>query len=509
MNKSFQMGTWLRWVNQLPSDAIRVRPVLCTQMGQAYMDTGNVHASESSLRDAEQALRLPPDEIIVVEKDQVPALPAQIAFARAYNAQSQGRSSAAVEYAQRALDLTPVEDVFLQAQVSTLLLATHWANGDLDGARQLIGDFVDASERAGHLFFAIAGAFGKADLLNAQGRLREVRRTYEAALELAAAHHAEQHTAHHHLGLGLVYHEMGEDERAARHLQKSFELGRQTTIVDWGYRKTLAQAQLKDAEGDLESALDLLEEAQRLYIRTPSPNLRPVDAMKARLHLKQGTLSKAQAWARTTGLSLRDYPDYLHEFERLTLARVALADYRDAPDEDRWLATLGLLDRHLELAEKQNRLRSQVDILVVRSLAFHARGEMADALAPLERALTLAEPEGFLRIFASEGKPMVQMLSQLKKRSLTPYVRRIQAFRGPLPSGPPTPVVRQPLVDPLSQRELGVLRLLAEGLSNQEIAQKLFVTLSTVKGHNLRIFAKLQVRNRTEAVARARELGLL
>src|SRR3972149_10903345 len=171
--------------------------------------------------------------------------------------------------------------------------------------------------RRGKLFFAIAGAFGKADILSAQGRLRDVLQTYQQALELAAAHNAEQHTAHHHLGLGMLYHEMGEDERAARHLQKSFELGRQTTIVDWAYRKSLTQALLKESEGDLDNALDLLDEALRFYVRTPTPNLRPVDAMKACIYLKQGKLLKAQEWAHKSGLSLQDAPDYLHEFERL------------------------------------------------------------------------------------------------------------------------------------------------------------------------------------------------
>ncbi|HSB89835.1 MAG TPA: AAA family ATPase, partial [Anaerolineales bacterium] len=111
MNTTFQMGAWLRWVNQLPPSAIRARPVLCTQMGLAYMDTGNVQASEASLRDAEQGLRRSSDDIIVVEKDQLPALPARIAFARAYNAQSQGRVSDAAAYAQKALELTPIGDV--------------------------------------------------------------------------------------------------------------------------------------------------------------------------------------------------------------------------------------------------------------------------------------------------------------------------------------------------------------------------------------------------------------
>ena len=509
MNESFQMSTWLGWVSQLPLSVIRVRPVLCTQIGLAHMDTGNVNASESSLRDAEQCLSLPSSEMIVVEKGQFQTLPAWIAFARAYNAQSQHRFSDAVKYAEMALDLLPNEDDFMYVQVSTVLSGTHWANGNLDTACKLIDNFIEASKQAGNIFFAVAGAFGKADILNAQGRLRDVLQTYQQALELAAAHNAEGHTAHHHLGLGMLYYEMGQDERSAQHLQRSYELGGQTTIVDWAYRKSLAQAQLKESEGDLDSALDLLDEAQRFYIRTPSPNLHPVDAMKAGIYIKQGKLLQAQEWARASGLSLRDAPDYLHEFERLTLARVALAEYQSVHNEQLCRDVLGLLERQLKLAEDQNRLRSRIEILIVQALTFHAKGEAAEALASLEQALTLAESEGYLRIFAAEGKPMAELLSNLDKGYLKKYTEKILTVITQLQKIHPSSVSSYPLIEPLSERELEVLRLVAQGLSNQEITQKLFVALSTVKGHNLRIFAKLGAKSRTEAVARARELGLL
>jgi len=509
MDESFQLGAWLGWVNQLPVSVRRVRPVLCTQIGWAHMDAGNVEASESSLRDAEQCLNLPSSERIVVEKGQFQTLPTRIAFARAYNAQSQNRFSDAVKYAELALNLIPNEDDFIYVQASTILIFTHWANGNLDIACKLINDWIEASKQAGNFFFAIAGSFGKADILSAQGRLRDIQQTYQQALELAAAHNAEGHTAHHHLGLGMLYHEMGEDEPAARHLQKGFELGRQSTIVDWAYRKSLAQAYLKESEADLDNALDLLDEALRFYVRTPTPNLRPVDAMKVQIYLKQGKLLKAQEWAHKSGLSLRDAPDYLHEFERLALARIALAEYQNDSNEQLWLDTLGLLERQLKLAEKQNRLRSRIEILILQALAFHAKEEIANALTPLEQALTLAEPEGYLRIFVAEGAPMMELLSNLDNGYLKKYAEKILTVFTQPQNISPSSLAPQPLIEPLSERELEVLRLIAQGLSNQEITRKLFVALSTVKGHNLRIFAKLQAKSRTEAVARARELGLL
>ena len=517
MNESFQMAVWLGWVNKLPSEVKRIRPVLCVQIGSAYMDMGNVEASESNLRDAEKCLNRPSSEMIVVEKEQFQTLPVRIAFVRAYNMQSQNRFPDAVKYAEMALDLAPKEDEFLSVQVSTLLMGIHVANGDLDKACQLISDWIEASQRAGKIFFAIAGAFGKADILNAQGRLHDAFQTYQQALDLAAAHNAEQHTAHHHLGLGMLYHEWGEDERAGQHLLEGFELGRQTMIVDWAYRKSLTQAHLKESKGDLDHALNLLDEAQRFYVRTPQPNLRPVDAIKAQIYLKQGNLWRAQEMARTSGLSLNDAPDYLREFERLTMVRIALTEYQNDPNERLWLDALGLLERQLDLAEQQDRLRSQIEILILKTLALHAKGETGKALASLEQTLTRAEPEGYLRIFAAEGKPMIDLLSKIKGGQLKPYAEKILAVlerSNGIHSPPLRPrsgqaFIPHPLIELLSERELEVLRLIAQGLSNQEIARKLFVALSTVKGHNLRIFAKLQVKSRTEAVARARELGLL
>jgi LuxR family maltose regulon positive regulatory protein len=467
------------------------------------MDAGNAILSESSLRDAEASLKRPLAEMVIVEKEQFRSLPARIAFARAYNAQTQNRFEDVVRYVETAMDIIPHEDQYMQAQASSILSTTYWASGELGKSFELMSNWVDAAQQAGNIVFAVAASFGKADILITQGRLRDAMQVYQTALSLAAEHGAEQHTAHHHLGLGLLHHEMGEDERAAHHLQKAFELGRQTTIVDWMYRKSLAQAYLKESEGDYDAALMFLNEAGRVYVRTPIPNLRPVEAMQARIHIKQSHLNKAQAWVHTSGLSLQDTPIFLHEYGHLTLARIVLAEDQN---DQHFPTMLHMLNALLKQAERQNRLRSCIDILITQALAYSAK-DPTKALAALEQALTLAEPEGYLRLFVDEGKPMAELLSKFKSSQLQPYANRILAEL--TPSIHPSSFSIQPLIDPLSDRELEVLRLIAQGLSNQEITQKLVVALSTVKGHNLRIFAKLQAKSRTEAVARARELGLL
>jgi LuxR family maltose regulon positive regulatory protein len=245
---------------------------------------------------------------------------------------------------------------------------------------------------------------------------------------------------------------------------------------------------------------------------TLMPDTHPVEALKARIYLRQGKLSKAQNWAQEQGLSTGDEIGYLREFELITLARVLLAEYRGSHTEAAVRDALHLLDRLSIAAEEGKRIGSAIEISIVQALAHHARGNRARALESLKHALNLAEPEGYLRIFVDEGKAMTELLAGLDKsqedEGLKDYVRRLlnasEKQREKASASPP-----QPLIDPLSQRELEVLRLVEQGLSNDQIGKKLFLSVNTVKGHNLRIFNKLQARSRTEAVARARELGLL
>jgi LuxR family maltose regulon positive regulatory protein len=363
----------------------------------------------------------------------------------------------------------------------------------------------------GNHVMVVASAFAVADLLVGLGSLSEAERTYQDALQLAAQHgpEAEYITAHHHLGLSMIYRQRGDDTLAAHHLKRAVELGLQTTLVDWLYRWNVAQAQLKEAEGDLETALALLDEAKRVYLQTLVPDLRPIAALKARIYLKQGRVDQVRAWAVERGLSLADEVSYLHEFEHLTLARLEIAN----PQVN------ALLARLLQAAEAQKRRGSALDILLVQALAHEAHGNRPQALAALERALALAEPEGYLRIFVDEGEAMRMLLLDFRSANdkqdaypLPGYVDKIlAAFSQPAEVTTQSTVTNQvsEIVEPLSDREHEILRLIAEGQSNTEISQRLYLALSTVKGHNLRIFAKLQVQNRTEAVARARELGLL
>jgi LuxR family maltose regulon positive regulatory protein len=457
-----------------------------------------------------------------------------IAITRAYNAQVQGDLSAAVKFAKLALQHLPEDDLFRRAQATIMLEFTHWAHGDLESARSALGDWMNSMQQAGNFVFVVASAFAVADILVAQGRLREAVKTYQQSLQLAAVHGegAQSITAHHYLGLALLHHEMGEDASAAEHLQKAQELGEKTTLVDWPYRWHLAQARLKESGGDLEAALIQLDEARRVYVKNPVPDTRPIDALKAHVYLKQGRLEKAQDWVRVRGLSAGDEISYLNEFEHLILARVLIAEYQSRQDRRALLQAMELLERLLREAKAQRRIGSEIEILLAQALAHQAQGNPPLALASLERALFLAQPEGYIRLFVDEGVParllLLDLRSQVRKESsvqghpsnvyveklLSAFDRAVEqqpvASRGDSAAiEPELRPANDTLVEQLSERELEVLHLIAKGLSNTEICQRLVLALSTVKGHNLRIFGKLQVQNRTEAVARARELGLL
>jgi LuxR family transcriptional regulator, maltose regulon positive regulatory protein len=524
MYESFQSATWLGWVKQLPEELICSRPVLCTQIAWGFMDAHEVDASESRLRDAERCLEGPPAGMVIVDQEQFQTLRARIAFARAYNAQTRRDFLSAVKYAELVYELVPEENQFLRAQTTAILGAAYLISGDLDAACRSMNDWIESALKVGDFFSAFAYAMAeKADILTAQGHLREALRTYQQALDLAAEHDSKvlRVMAHHYLGMAMLYHEMGDDEAADQHLQKSLGLASLHMSVDWSYRRCIAQARLKESAGELAAAIDLLDEAKRYYIKTLIPHTRPIHAIKARIYLKQGRLFKAEEWVNEQGLAVDDELSYLREFEHITLARVLLAEYQSNRDVRVMLKTLSLVQRLLKAAADGKRMGSLLEILVLQALAHQMQGDIPAALLSLERALMLAEPEGYVRLFVDECSPMAQLLREAAARQIRPdYTGQLLArFEDDQPIGagePPLPdgrrqatPVSQPLIEPLSQRELEVLRLFATELSGPEIARELVIGLSTVRTHTKSIYSKLNVTNRRAAVQRAIDLDLI
>jgi LuxR family maltose regulon positive regulatory protein len=249
-----------------------------------------------------------------------------------------------------------------------------------------------------------------------------------------------------------------------------------------------------------------------------SPNVRPVPALRARLLTAQGDLGGALGWARQQGISAEDDLSYLRECEHITLARILLAEHgaqhTAERSEDRFLELSRLLERLLAAAEEGGRAGSVIEILVLQAIAHRAGGDVAGAVATLERALTMAEPEGYARVFVGEGPPMTSLLLRVAKgRDGWAYVRHLldaaTSDGGSTPGTQPVAPTRQGLVEPLSDRELDVLRLLGSELDGPAIARELTVSLNTLRTHTKHIYAKLGVTSRRAAVRQAAELNLL
>ncbi len=524
MRRGRREATLLGWYRALPDAVFRHRPVLSAGYATALLGNGQLDGVEDRLRDAERWLDPAvggtgqPDgqstAMVVLDDEEFRRLPGVIAVSRAGRALALGDLATAVARAREALDLVPADDLVWRGAASAILGLASWANGDLAGAYRSYAAGMGDLRRAGNVADAIAGAVTLADIRIAQGRLREARRTYEDALALATGTGGPvlRGAADMHVGLAALQRERGDLDAAAAHLRASADLGEHMGFPQNPYRWCVAMARIRESRGDLDGALELLHEAERRYAGDFSPNVRPVAALVARVWLAQGRVGDALAWAREHDLSADDEVGYLREFAHITLARVLMAKAVADRDERALDQATGLLDRLLHAAEVGERAGSAIDILVVRALAHQQRGDVPVAAASLERALSLAEPEGYLRTFVDEGEPMRRLLRRAADGPVaSAYARRLaRVFDEPAqPSAHPARFAAAELAEPLTAREVEVLRLIAAGLRNQEIADRLFISLPTVKRHVANAYGKLGVGHRTEAVAKATALHLL
>ncbi len=509
MSGSFQSITWLGWLKELPDEQVRARPVLSLSYAWALLNAGKLEAAETRLRDVERWLEPTTnvEGMVVIDKERFRSLPVSLATARAYHAQAIGDVTGTVKYAQRVLDLIPERSHYDRGSVTALLGLAYWTSGDLEAAHRTFSDGLAGMNPLD----VIVGTFVLADIKMTLGHLHEAVSVCEHALRLAteSGEPFPIGTEDVYTGISDLHREQGDLETAVQDLATSKKLGEQVELPDWQYRWCIAQARLKETLGDLEGALDMLDEAERQYVRTPLPIVRPIAAMKTRVWVRQSRLTEALGWARERGLSVDDDLSYLREFEHVTLVRVLIAWYKSNQVDDSIHEAIRLLERLLKAAEAGGRMGSIIEILALQALAFEARGDIPSALLSLERALTLAEPEGYIRIFADEGLPMAKLLHEAASQSIEPdYTRKLlAAFKPNVPSDTNTPP--QPLVEPLSERELEVLQLIAQGLTNREISERLFLALDTVKGHNRRIYGKLGVKNRAQAVNKAISLKII
>jgi LuxR family maltose regulon positive regulatory protein len=519
MRRDRQEAAALAWMRALPDEVIAVRPVLAVHYAGALLLDGRLEGVEAHLVDAERWLEpaaggparpaATPAAPIVADDDEFRHLPSLIALYRAAQALAVGDVANTVDHARQALDLTTDADDLLRGSAAGLLGIAYWTSGDLEAAHRSYAACMASLHRAGHVSDVVGCALAIADIRITQGRLGEATGTLEQALRLASPQDLPglRGTADMHVGLSELCLERSDLDGARAHLLASRESGEHAGLPQNAYRWRVAMARLRRAEGDLDGAVDLLGEADGLYMSDYFPRVRPIAALLARVWVAQGKLGEAAGWARAEGLTAGDELSYLREYEHITLARVLLArSIRDRADGSAREAE-AFLDRLLRAAEDGERTGSVVEILGLLALAHQARGDIPAALGSLERALALAEPEGYVRIFVDEGAPMAVLLDAAAAHTASPgYVRRLRSALG---AADARRAEKQPLVEPLSERELDVLRLLASDLDGPDIARELVLSLNTVRSHTKSIYAKLGVNSRREAVRRAAELGML
>jgi ATP/maltotriose-dependent transcriptional regulator MalT len=509
-----------RWLSALPGDLVGSRPRLLLTQALLALISGHLETVEPLLDTAQQAYARAPDEPFEPTVGRARSLlvnvPALTAILRGFLAQLRGDADATVAFAAQAMAEADESQWRLSSTARGFLAVAQWLRGQLAQAERTFTASITEWRAAGLPTLTAWVLFLLGRVQRGQGGLDTAARTCRQALDMTSVPGRPLPPAAGpaYVGLAEVAYQRNELDTALRHITEGITLCRQFAYLPPLASGLVTLAWIRQASGDPGGARAAIAEARQASPGPAGP-LNPVPAQRARLLLAQGDLAAAARWTQENGLDEDDEPDYPTEQEHLVLARVLLAQGRPGP-------ALALLDRLHAAAVAQDRAGSLIEIGALRALALAAGGEDAAAVAGLAGTLTLACPQGYVRVFADEGPPMAALLARLiaAQRSggaaaEVPLgcLARLQRALNPqdvVPDAgrPGVPAVRG-LVEQLTSRELDVLEMLAAGRSNQAIASQLVVTLDTVKKHVSHVLRKLGAANRTEAVARARELSLI
>jgi len=522
---SSRLATFLSWVRQIPDDLIATRPYLCAGCGWAFVLTGQVEAAErhvqageAALSDFERVYAAPEGRFITWEE-----VRGHLTAIRAYCARLRGDIPGVIEHSEQALAQLPADAFTVRCVVALNLGLLHFYSGKLDAAQAA---FVEAFEMAckseENMFVAVSALSLQGDILAFQGKLRAAIERYHRVIELGTAGTGTPFPipaiGMGHLGLAMAHYQRNELATAAHHLEKGLALAKQAGNSEAVIGVYLAQAQFAVVAGDLARAEVLLDQTGELVrpYRTASRFYTSWMAIRAELYLAQDdTDAAAQCVAalnlQVTELTPQDLTAggcWARLPEYLVLPRVLLAQGR--LDE-----AVDVLERLVTVAEAGQYAAVLIEAMVLQALAWHLKRNSVRALEYLERALTLAAPEGYVRPFLDAGEPMHTLLRQAIARGVqTEYAQKLltafaaQARRdSTFPALPDAAAT--PLYEPLTEREHQVLRLLAVGLSSTEVAEELFLAVSTVRSYIKTIYRKLDVHDRDKAITKGQQLGVI
>ena len=514
-----EAATVHRWLSVLSAEVVRSRPRLLLAQALMAATSGHIEAVEPLLDAVECGLPGWTDEPFEptagVAASHLINVPALTTLHRGALAQLRGDAEATAAFAAQMLaEINPGERM-LSATAHGFLAVAEWLHGRLAEAERAFASSVTGWRETSQPTLIAWGCYELALIQRAQGRLGAAVLTCEQALDsLVTSGRPPPAAGPAYVGLAEIAYQRDELDVALRHATEGIALCRQFVYTPPLADGLVTLAMIRQATGDPAGALEATGEAMQA---SPGPAglLNPVPAQRARLLLAQGDLAAAARFPQENGLGPDDEPNYAREPGHLALARILLA--QDRPGQ-----ALALLDRLYAAAAAEDRVGSVIEAGALRALVLAACGQDADAVNALAGVLTLACPRGYVRVFADEGPPMAALLARLvaaqRSGGATAAVplgclARLQRALGAQHVAPDAgrgSVTAVPgLVDPLTSRELEVLGMLAAGRSNQAIAGQLVVTLDTVKKHVGHVLGKLGAANRTEAVARARELSLI
>lgn len=504
-----ELATLLRWLEQLPRDVTCTRPRLSLDLAWVLLWSARVEAIEPRLQDAERALETAVQPAELGPHASSRAMRGEIAAIRAELARQRGELASAIDLARQALADLPEDDRRVRGVTTGLLAGAYLWSGDATAASHAYADAVALSRTSSTITLALI-AGGRLVLAQAlQGRLHQAATTYRQILELAAAHGmpAAPAIGVARIGMAEVLREWNDLDAAEDLVRRGIEHCTESGgMAEMALDGSLTLARVLQARGDSDGALVVLRQAEALgrdgHVAWYAER---VAVARARLWLS-GTaddLAEALRWAGAPadGWLVEKSPGYLGLLEGLTLARLRIV-------QGRLDAAAVMLRKLIGIAEAGGLTGCVIEILALQARIFLEQAQIAQAMIALTRALSLGEPEGYLRVFVDEGAHMAALLRQAQIRDVAPaYVAMLLSACGsePQAASPATSV----LVDPLSARELELLRLLAAGLSAAEIAAQLFITAGTARNHLKNIYGKLDVHNRLQAVERARALRLL
>jgi ATP/maltotriose-dependent transcriptional regulator MalT len=501
----------LRWLNGLPAEVLFSKPYLCIFHAWSLFATGQQDIAARCLQAAELVLNSSKEndsENTEIDQDQLSSsdrmkLRGRVATTRAFLAFYQGDVSGIFQYAQQALEYLPEEDLSWRSTAFNVLGDAHDFKGDMAATHKARLDALKVNQAAGNSYQIMVAHLKLAINLRRLGQLNKVIEICQQQMQFGIENGLSQSVVVGWLlGIwGEVLAEINDLDGAIQKARKGVTLterGGDLAMIAWSYQ---CLTRVLFSTGDLAGAEEILHKMEIIARKydVPAWMMNMMAAWQARIWLAQNKLASLSQWVRQEELDSDGEIAYLEEMEYMLLARILLAQGK--------LGEAGtLLRRLLGLSQAGGRTFRVIEVLLLQALVFQAQGDSLQALTVLKKALILAEPGGFIRTIVDEGPPIEKLLKRMKVENgrLKGYIQKLlSAFAHPSSARP------QPLIEPLSERELEVLQLIAEGLTNQEIASRLYLSLNTVKVHTRNIYGKMGTNNRTQAAAKARELEIL